>query len=124
MRLNLKGKSGGTLVLELNSEVLSANSEVFEGLIANYRKSRSDLGGSSLCRIEVPEVEKLNVFRETIELMFEQDISKRLLKIGAYRSIDILEVIPLVSSILSSLKSGFAFWFLLVFYSIIEILQL
>ncbi|KAF7135644.1 hypothetical protein RHSIM_Rhsim08G0003000 [Rhododendron simsii] len=92
VRLNLKGKSGGTLVLELNSEVLSANSEVFEGLIANYRKSRSDLGGSSLCRIEVPEVEKLNVFRETIELMFEQDISKRLLKIGAYRSIDILEV--------------------------------
>lgn len=92
VRLNLKGKCGGALVLELNSEVLSANSEVFEGLIANYRKSYSG-GGWSLCRIEVPEVEKLNVFRETIELMFEQDITKRLSNIGAYRSIDILEVI-------------------------------
>lgn len=91
VRLNLRGKSGSTLVLELNSEVLSANSEVFEGLIGNYRKSRSG-SGSSLCRIEVPEVEKLNVFRETIELMFEEDITKRLLKIGAYRCIDILEV--------------------------------
>jgi hypothetical protein len=34
----------------------------------------------------------LGVFRDTIELMFEEDIAKRLLKIGAYRAIGILEV--------------------------------
>ncbi|KAI3451532.1 hypothetical protein Pfo_008197 [Paulownia fortunei] len=87
VRLNLKGKNGGSLILELGSEVLTANSPVFADLIADYRKN---LRG--LCRIEVPGVENLNVFRETIELMFEEDISKKLLKIGVFRAISILEV--------------------------------
>ncbi|KAL7230322.1 hypothetical protein ACSBR2_008757 [Camellia fascicularis] len=91
VRLNLKGKSGGSLVLELNSEVLSASSSVFADLIADYRKGVTG-SAANLCRIEVPEVENLNVFRVTIELMFDDDIPKRLLKIGVYRSIDILEV--------------------------------
>ncbi|THG04856.1 hypothetical protein TEA_011955 [Camellia sinensis var. sinensis] len=90
VRLNLKGKSGGSLVLELNSEVLSASSSVFADLIADYRKGVTG-SAANLCRIEVPEVENLNVFRETIGLMFDDDIPKRLLKIGVYRSIDILE---------------------------------
>jgi hypothetical protein len=88
-------------VLELNSEVLIANSEVFAGSICEYRKklgskciSNEDGGNLSrkICRIEVPDVENLGVFRDTIELMFEEDIAKRLLKIGAYRAIGILEV--------------------------------
>ena len=45
-----------------------------------------------MCRIEVPKVENLGFFRETIELMFEEDIAKRLIKIGVYIAIDILEV--------------------------------
>lgn len=94
VRLNLRGKKGECLVLELNSEVLCANSELFAGLISEYRKKMSSNGssGSKICRIEMPEVENLRVFRETIELMFEEDISKRLLKIGTYRAIEILEV--------------------------------
>ena len=103
VRLNLKGKSGGSLVLELNSEVLSASSSVFADFISNYRSSWRG-SGLNLCRIEVPEVENLNVFRETIELMFEDDIAKRLLKIGVYRCIDVLEV--------SLLKSPFTCGFL------------
>ncbi|GFP95015.1 BTB/POZ domain-containing protein at2g13690 [Phtheirospermum japonicum] len=87
VRLNLKGKNGGSLILELGSEVLAANSVVFADLVADYRKN-----SSGLCRIEVPGVENLNVFRETIELMFEEDISKKLLKVGAFRAIDILEM--------------------------------
>ncbi|KAK6150750.1 hypothetical protein DH2020_015682 [Rehmannia glutinosa] len=77
VRLNLKGKNGGSLILELCSEVLTVNSPVFADLIADYRKNLS-----GLCRIEVPGVENLSVFRETIELMFEEDIQKKLLKIG------------------------------------------
>lgn len=99
VRLNLRGKSGGCLVLELNSQVLSASSEVFASLIIEFKtnsrsfsSSSSSYCGSKMCRIEVPEVENLGVFRETIELMFEDDIPKRLLKIGVYRCIDILEV--------------------------------
>ncbi|KAG7982897.1 hypothetical protein I3843_04G076700 [Carya illinoinensis] len=93
VRLNLRGKSGACLVLELNSEVLSASSDVFAGLISEYkRKSNSSSSGRKMCRIEVPDVENLGAFRQTIELMFEDDIPKRLLKIGAYRCIDILEV--------------------------------
>lgn len=92
MRLNLKGKNGGSLVLELGSEVLAANSPVFADLIADYSKNLS-----GLCRIEVPNVENPNVFRETLELMFEEDIEKKLLKIGVFRAIDILEVFFLLS---------------------------
>lgn len=93
VRMSLRGKNGGCVVLELNSGVLCANSEVFAGLIADYRKGVSSSSGSSkMCRIEVPEVENLGVFRDTIELMFEEDVPKRLLNIGVYRSIDVLEV--------------------------------
>ncbi|KAF2292073.1 hypothetical protein GH714_007441 [Hevea brasiliensis] len=99
VRLNLRGKKGGALVLETSSEVLIANSEVFAGLISEYRQglgSTSDRKGNNyslkMCRIEVPDVENLGVFRDTIELMFEDNITKRLLKIGVYRAIDILEV--------------------------------
>lgn len=88
VRLNLKGRNGtGSLVLELNSEVLAANSSVFADLIAEYRRS-----SKGMCRIEVPEIENVNIFRETVELMFDGDITTRLLKIGVYRVIDILEV--------------------------------
>ena len=111
VRLNLKGKNGGSLVLELNSEVLSANSSVFADLISDYRKGSSG-SAAKLCRIEVPEVEHLGVFRETIELMFEEDITKRLLKAGVYRSIDILEVMLWLPFWFSSF--GFGFLFLLV----------
>lgn len=87
VRLSLKGKyGGGCLVLELNSKILGENSLVFDGLIKDSKKS----GG--FCRIEVPEVENLGVFRETIELMFEEDVTKKLIKIGAFRAIDVLEV--------------------------------
>ncbi|KAI8016945.1 BTB/POZ domain-containing protein [Camellia lanceoleosa] len=62
-----------------------------DDLIADYRKGVTGLV-ANLRRIEVPEVKNLNVFHETIELMFDDDIPKWLLKIGVYRSIDILEV--------------------------------
>ncbi|XP_023003526.1 BTB/POZ domain-containing protein At2g13690-like [Cucurbita maxima] len=95
VRLNLRGKNGGCLVLELNSEALCANSEVFSELIVKHKKDLASNGSpsrSKLCRIEVPEVDNLGVFRDTIELMFEDDISKWLVKVGVYRAIDILEV--------------------------------
>ncbi|PKI42250.1 BTB/POZ domain-containing protein At2g13690-like [Punica granatum] len=95
VRLNLRSKKagGGSLVLELSSEVLCSNSEVFAGLVAKYKKGSSGReSSSSVCRIEVPDVENLGVFRETIELMFEDDIAKSLMKIGVYRCIDVLEV--------------------------------
>ena len=81
------------MVLEVNSGVLCATSEVFAGLIEDYKKGSSS-GSNKMCRIEVPEVDNLGVFRETIELMFENDdgVTKRLLNIGVFRSIDVLEV--------------------------------
>nr|GMC66639.1 BTB/POZ domain-containing protein At2g13690 [Ipomoea batatas] len=103
VRLNLKGKNGGgSLVLELSSQVLTANTLVFADLIADFRKK-----SKGLCRIEVPDVDNLGIFRETIELMFEEDIPKRLLKIGVYRTIDVLEVsasIKFTRGILSCLE--------------------
>ncbi|KAL1290897.1 hypothetical protein HN51_059441 [Arachis hypogaea] len=112
VRMCLRGKDGGCMVLELNSVVLYANSEVFAGLISDYKKgsgSTSNGSGcsSKMCRIEVPEVDNLGLFRETIELMFEDDVTKRLAKIGVFRSIDVLEVaagIKFTRGVLSCLK--------------------
>ncbi|CAA2934187.1 Hypothetical predicted protein [Olea europaea subsp. europaea] len=87
VRLNLKGKNGGSLILELSSEVLIENSVVFGDLITECGKNLS-----GLCRIEVADVENLNVFRKTIEFMFDEDIEKKLLKIGVFGAIGILEV--------------------------------
>ncbi|KAL6502256.1 hypothetical protein OROHE_024849 [Orobanche hederae] len=89
-RMNVKGRSGGSLVLELNLGFLVAISVVFGALIEDYGKS--NVGGDGLFRIEVPEVENLSVFRETIELMFEEDIAKKTVNVGVYRAIDVLEV--------------------------------
>ncbi|KAL9273639.1 BTB/POZ domain-containing protein [Drosera capensis] len=91
VRLKLKGKKGGRLGLELNSRVLRENSDVFGELIEDFKR-RNDGGGCCLCRIEVPEVKNLAVFRLTIELMFEEDIVRRLVEFGVYRAIDVLEV--------------------------------
>ncbi|XP_075475041.1 LOW QUALITY PROTEIN: BTB/POZ domain-containing protein At2g13690-like [Primulina tabacum] len=88
VRLSLEGRNGESLILELDSEILATNSSIFADLIADYRKNLR--GG--ICKIEVPDVENLNVFRETIELMLEVDIQKKLLKIGVLRAIDLLEV--------------------------------
>ncbi|KAK4477794.1 hypothetical protein RD792_017056 [Penstemon davidsonii] len=92
VRLNLKGKIGGSLILELGSDVLTANSAVFADLVSDYRMN-NNLSGN-LCRIEVPDVENLSVFREAIEFMFEDEevIQNKLLKIGVFRTIHILEV--------------------------------
>nr|TKR79232.1 PRLI-interacting factor family protein [Populus alba] len=98
------------------SRILGQIRKFFAGLIFEYRKklgskcnSNEDGGNLSrkICRIEVPDVENLGIFRDTIELMFEEDIAKRLLKIGAYRAIDILEVsagIMFTKGVLSCLK--------------------
>lgn len=97
-RLSLKGRNGGVLVLELRSEVLATNSDVFAGLIVvekNKFSSSSSLGlKNNTCRIEVTDVENLGVFRETVELMFEESngIIKKFMKMGVYRAIDVLEV--------------------------------
>ncbi|KAF9610431.1 hypothetical protein IFM89_022342 [Coptis chinensis] len=106
VRLSLKGKSGGCLVLELDSSVLSANSSVFANLVLDCRK-KNGVGVSRFCRIEVPEVENLSVFRETIELMFEDDVTRRVRKMGVSRCIDVLEVaagIMFTKGVLSCLK--------------------
>ncbi|KAF8377108.1 hypothetical protein HHK36_030481 [Tetracentron sinense] len=102
-RLSLKAKNGDCLVLQLDSKVLSANSSIFADLISDFRKG----SGGNHCRIEVPDVENFAVFRETIELMFEEDITRRLMKMGVSRSIDILEVsagLMFTRGVLSCLK--------------------
>ncbi|CAF2157984.1 unnamed protein product [Brassica rapa subsp. narinosa] len=66
----LNGRNGGVLVLELSSEVLSANSDVFAGLIAEKSPGLT-------CRMEISDVENLGVFKETVELMFEEEILAR-----------------------------------------------
>ncbi|MED6197768.1 hypothetical protein PIB30_059754 [Stylosanthes scabra] len=110
VRLTLRGKKGNCMVLEVDSGVLSANSEVFAGLVGDYNKGLSLKNSPKMCRMEVPEVENLGVFRDTIELMFEDDdddITKKLISIGVYRSIDILEVsagIMFTRGVLSCLK--------------------
>ncbi|EPS71598.1 hypothetical protein M569_03162 [Genlisea aurea] len=88
VRLNARGRNGESLVLMLGSRVLIENSQILADLVANAVRCSS----SGVCRIEVPQVENLNMFRETIQLMFEDDIEKKLRNMGVFRAIGILEV--------------------------------
>uniref|UniRef100_A0A1D1XXA5 BTB/POZ domain-containing protein At2g13690 n=1 Tax=Anthurium amnicola TaxID=1678845 RepID=A0A1D1XXA5_9ARAE len=91
LRLSLKGKDGKCLVLELDSEVLCHGSSFFAAMVLDARRKASD--ASAECRkIEVAEIEDLSVFKDTVELMYEKDTMKCLVKSGVSRSIDILEV--------------------------------
>lgn len=90
--------------MEVESEVLGANSEVFAGLIADCKRG---VGGATM------EVENLGVFRDTIELMFEDDdrITKTLINVGVSRSIDILEVASYFFTFCSFLLLPSSPWF-------------
>ncbi|MQM12874.1 hypothetical protein Taro_045791 [Colocasia esculenta] len=91
LRLSLKGKDGKCLVLELDSEVLCRDSKFFAAMVSDARRKASNAAAE--CRkIEVAEIEDLSVFRDTIQLMYEKDIMKCLVKAGVHCSIDILEV--------------------------------
>ncbi|XP_075498384.1 BTB/POZ domain-containing protein At2g13690-like, partial [Primulina tabacum] len=100
VRLNLKGKNGGSLILELGSEVLISNSPVFADLISAYRKNQS-----GLCRIEVPDVDNLNVFRDTTGLMFEDGIQKKLLNVCVFHVLEVSAGIKGVSSCLKYIEA-------------------
>lgn len=89
LRLDVKGKDGKVLRLELDSEVVRSNSAV---LAEKIGETRWRSGPDHRCSIEVGDVDNLEAFKETIELMHEKDVLKRLMKIGVSRSIDILEV--------------------------------
>lgn len=89
LRLDLKWKDGRVLQLDMDSEVLRSKSFLFAEKIAEARR-RSERGGC--CSIEVEDVGNLEAFTETITLMYEEDPSKRLVKIGVSLAIDILEV--------------------------------
>ncbi|KAG9457282.1 hypothetical protein H6P81_001790 [Aristolochia fimbriata] len=85
VRLDLRSKNGKRLVLELDSQVLRRNSSHFA---AKFGETRS----TPIYSIEVVDVVDLDVFRLTIELMYEKDIVRKLMELGVTRSIGILEV--------------------------------
>nr|XP_010921714.1 LOW QUALITY PROTEIN: BTB/POZ domain-containing protein At2g13690-like [Elaeis guineensis] len=91
LRLSLKGKDGRCMVWELDSEVLCESSAFFASMVLNSGENASDALDD--CRkIEVTDVEDLGVFGEAIELMYEKDATRWLMKVAVSRAIDILEV--------------------------------
>ncbi|OAY62947.1 BTB/POZ domain-containing protein At2g13690 [Ananas comosus] len=91
LRLRLKGKDGTCLLLELDSKVLCESSRFFAAMVLEATGKISDeLAGYT--RIEVGGIEDTDVFRKTIELMYEEDALRALAKAGVSPAIDILEV--------------------------------
>ncbi|RWR92809.1 BTB/POZ domain-containing-like protein [Cinnamomum micranthum f. kanehirae] len=93
VRLDLKGKDGRILEVAMNSEALRSSSFVFEEKIAEASRR---IGPGGCFSIEVEDVENVEAFKETIELMCEKDVGKKLMKIGVDRAIDILEVSSII----------------------------
>ncbi|WOL18773.1 hypothetical protein Cni_G27570 [Canna indica] len=89
LSLCLKGKGEKCLVMELDSRVLCENSPFFAAMVVDSSRKVSD----AECRkIEVTGVDDVDVFKETIELMYAKDATRWLMKAGVSRAIDILEV--------------------------------
>ncbi|CAL9194795.1 unnamed protein product [Musa hybrid cultivar] len=89
LRLCLRGKDGRCLVLELDSAVLCESSAFFAARVMDSTRKVSD---ADCQKIEVSGVEDVDVFKETIELMYEKDASRWLMKAGVSRAIGVLEV--------------------------------
>lgn len=106
LRLVLKGTDGSYLVLDLDSDVLCRSSSYFAAMVLEARRKAADDSGESP-KIEVAEIKHLPVFKDTIELMYEKDAVRWLMKAGVPRSIDILEVSILRMAILISRNPSF-----------------
>lgn len=91
LRFKVTGKDGRRLLMEMDSGVLCANSSYFAGMVLRSRRKVPDALKDSW-EIEVEGVEDLDVFRETIELMYDRDEMNWLIKAGVSRAIDVLEV--------------------------------
>lgn len=90
LRLKVTGKDGRCLLFEMDSKILCASSSYFAGMVMRSRRKLSD-PLQDYCEIELGGVEDLNVFRETIEMMYETHEMNWLVKAGVSRSIDVLE---------------------------------
>lgn len=99
LRVRLKGRDGRLLVLELDSRVLCESSLFFKGMLMGSRKKDE---------IVVEDVEDLGAFRETIEMMYENDLMRWLMEAGVSKSIDVLEVRPCSCPVFVIM---FGFWF-------------
>ncbi|CAL9177414.1 unnamed protein product [Musa hybrid cultivar] len=91
LKLSLKGKDGRCLVLELEPGILSESSELLAAMLSKSARQVPDASGDS-CKIELSGLENVDVFKETIELMYAKDAARWLIKGGVSRAIDILEV--------------------------------
>lgn len=76
-------------MLELDSAVLCESSAFFAARVMDSTRKVSD---ADCQKIEVAGVEDVDVFKETIELMYEKDASRWLMKAGVSRAIGVLEV--------------------------------
>ncbi|KAJ8477711.1 hypothetical protein OPV22_021438 [Ensete ventricosum] len=91
LKLSLKGKDGRCLVLELEPGILSESSALLAAMVSKSGRQVPDASGDS-CKIEFSGLENVDVFKETIELMYAKDAARWLIKGGVSRAIDILEV--------------------------------
>lgn len=91
LKLSLKGKDGRCLVLELEPGILSESSALLAAILSKSGRQVPDASGDS-CKIEFSGLENVDVFKETIELMYAKDAARWLIKGGVSRAIDILEV--------------------------------
>ncbi|KAG0486960.1 hypothetical protein HPP92_009055 [Vanilla planifolia] len=82
---------GRSLVMEMDSEILCANSSYLAGMVLRSRRKVSD-ALKDVWEVEVEGVDNLRVFRETIEMMYERDDMNWLVNAGVSRAIDVLEV--------------------------------
>ncbi|XP_020598772.1 BTB/POZ domain-containing protein At2g13690 [Phalaenopsis equestris] len=91
LKLKLTGRNGRRLVMEMDSGVLCASSSYFATTVLKSRPKVSDTL-NDCWEIEIEGVEDLDVFRETIEMMYDRDEMNWLMKAGVSRVIDVLEV--------------------------------
>lgn len=106
--MRLRGKDGRWLEFDLDSEVSCESSSFFARMVAEARRKVSDVSEDSW-KIEVEELEDLDSFKETIELMCEKDAMRWLMNAGVSRAIDVLEVRMVLCFGITSFSTQFHF---------------
>ncbi|KAI4370087.1 hypothetical protein MLD38_018470 [Melastoma candidum] len=96
VRLHLKSKDGGVIVgVSVHREVLVRRSRFFaqrlgsNGHLGNSRRGMANGGGTV---VEIEDCEDVEVYLETVRLMYCEDIRRRLMRDAVSRVLDILKV--------------------------------
>lgn len=93
LKLVLSSKEGLSVPLDVHRQILVAHSRFFAGKLSD-RLSKQQKGMASL--VEINDCDDVEIYMETLMLMYCKDLRKRLMKVDVSKVLAILKVLMMI----------------------------